>query len=86
MRRELSGIVAAGAFVGWLVLIASPATMYVVGWGVYLLFLGLVGWSALRPRNSGWLSGLVFVLLLAFLPLWTVAAYWAWCWAIGADP
>jgi uncharacterized membrane protein (DUF485 family) len=40
---------------------------------LYFLFVGAIAWSALRHRRPGWVSGLIFAILLATLPLWVMA-------------
>ena len=37
---------------------------------VYLCFVAAVGWSALRYRRQGWVSGLFLAILLGSLPVW----------------
>jgi hypothetical protein len=42
---------------------------------LYFLFVGVIAWSALRHRRPGWISGLIFAILMATIPLWVMGGF-----------
>ncbi len=82
MRRDDAPIVAVAAACVLLLLIFVP-WLY-VGILVYVTFLLILVWSAVRYRREGWGSGILFVLLASF-PAWGIVGYWLYCLAMGLE-
>ena len=83
MRRPTVATVVAIAICVALLLCLVPW----IGLGllVYLTFLSLLAWSAVRYRHTGWFAGLVFVFLSVSIPVWVGAGYWLYCWVVGVQ-
>lgn len=75
LRSNKSGLVVIACFVVWVVFLASPRTVLPIGLAVYLGIAIVLGCSALRHRNQGWVGGLLFALMLVTLPAWVIAGY-----------
>jgi hypothetical protein len=43
----------------------------------------ILGWSAVRYRGAGWVSGLLFVGLCVSIPVWVGVGYLVFCWVSG---
>jgi hypothetical protein len=52
---------------------------------VYVVFLLILGWSAVRYRGAGWVSGLLFVGLCVSIPVWVGVGYLVFCWVSGSQ-
>jgi len=83
MRR--ASIVIAIAVAAWLILLVFPSIAFRLGWLVFVAFLAIVGGATFRRSSTGRRSGLLFVLLLAFLPLWVMGAFGLYCLLMGID-
>jgi hypothetical protein len=59
----------------WLLFLVRPRIAMNVGVLVYLCFVTCIGWSAVRHRGKGWLSGILLALLLGTLPGWVGAMF-----------
>ena len=76
-----------GMFVSLLIALICPAVLVPLGvvyLGFYLCFITSIGWSALRHRSHGWISGLIFVGLLTSTPVWVFACIHLYQLYIGA--
>jgi hypothetical protein len=58
------------------------------GYPLGLLFLGIyvgivlaIGLSALRHREPGYRSGIIFAILMLTMPAWVMALFWLYQWA-----
>jgi len=83
MRR--TSIVVAVAVAAWLIFLVTPTMAFRLGWLVFAAFLAIVGWATVRHSSLGRRSGVLFVLLLALLPLWVMGAFGLYCLLMGID-
>lgn len=82
MRREdIPGLVAFAVCLGFLLLVVP---LLFVGILVYIAFLLILMWSAVRYRREGWSSGVLFALLASF-PAWGPIGYWLYCLTMGIE-
>jgi hypothetical protein len=43
---------------------------------VYLCFVAMLWWSAVRHRRAGWISGVLLSIMLGTIPVWVGGLFW----------
>jgi hypothetical protein len=75
-QRRKEWLLVAGLSLMWSAFYFDPVVVLVPGVILYLCLLLIVAISAVEWRSTGWISGLLFAILAATMPLWVFSLTW----------